>query len=176
MTKSLMDLKNVLYEMLTTLTQNGNKQDDPVQVTQQLGVQMSKAVQKDGVNIIQLQNVHMSLVVPHLIEGMKLIDELAFELPKEFVQVKQITHAPIQIEPIDADEEEDDDPIDTCCKFLYDQKIQWKEMQELMKARYAEYIRGEFEHVGEGADFLGIQRTYYSKILRAAKEEVQKDG
>jgi hypothetical protein len=162
MTKSLMDLKTVLYDMLTTLTKN-DTEGDPVAITQQLGIQMSKAVQRDGVNVIQLQNVHLSRIVPHLIDGMKLIDSIALGTPQEVIELKQIEHV--------VEEEEDDDPIDSCCKFMYDQGIKWKEMQELMKARYAEFVRGEFDHGSEAADFLGIQRTYYSKVLRAAKEK-----
>jgi hypothetical protein len=181
MTKSLMDLKAVLYDMLTAVTQNGENAN-PAKVTQQLGIQMSKAVQKDGINVIQLQNIHLNTVIPHLIEGMKLIDELQLTMRRdEIIEMKQIEMKQIEMKPIEMkpEEVEELDAIDAACKFLHNQSIGWKEMQELMRTRYAMYIRTQFETYKEGADFLGLQRTYFSKILKPPKvkeEEEKKEG
>jgi hypothetical protein len=34
--------------------------------------------------------------------------------------------------------DDDTDPIETCCSWLYENHINWQNMQDLMKARYLE--------------------------------------
>lgn len=64
-------LRGLLYDMLVGATDPG----DQVSVSQQLGVAISAAAQKQGVNIVQLQSLSINKLVVGVTAALKLLDE-----------------------------------------------------------------------------------------------------
>ena len=148
------EMKALLLGMLETAFQPAD-----IQATQQMGVNMSNAAKRDGVVIIQNQSVEVySRIMPSMVKALKLCDS--------FEPVAAIAHQPLQIAP---PVDEDPDPIDACCAFMYEQNIGWEAMQDLMKARYAEYVVGKNTTKIEAAKMLGIGPTYLCKITSLLK-------
>jgi hypothetical protein len=65
-------------------------------------------------------------------------------------------------------DDDDTDPIEACCAWLYENHIQWQDMQDLMKARYLEYVIGRFKTKTEAAQWLGVGSTYLCKLSKTA--------
>jgi hypothetical protein len=158
--QAIADLKALVLEMLEGAFQGGE-----VQATQQMGVNMSNAVKREGVVIIQNQNVEVyARIMPSMVKMLKLCDALEAGWRNQAV----IDLKPQQKElppPVDDD---DTDPIDACCSWLYDNHIQWQDMQDLMKARYLEYVIGRFRTKTEAARWLGVGSTYLCKLSKTA--------
>jgi hypothetical protein len=76
---------------------------------------------------------------------------------------------PQQKELLPPADDDDTDPIDACCSWLYDNHIKWQDMQDLMKARYLEYVVGRFRTKTEAARWLGVGNTYLCKLTKAAR-------
>lgn len=89
MTMQMIDtgrLRPLLYDILLGATDPG----DQMQLNQQMGVALSHAAQKGGVNIVQLQSASMNKVVAGVTTALKMLDERP-ELPEleEPVPVKE---------------------------------------------------------------------------------------
>lgn len=154
-------LKTILFELLENTIA-----PTPLDIaaTQQLGVNLSNGIKRDGVVIVQNQNVEIySRVVPSVIKALKLCD--SFPVIEAIQQPLQI------VASVDADT----DPIDECCAWLYENSVGWEDMQDLMKARYAEFVIGRKGTKSEAAKMLKIQPSYLSKItsLLSIKNKVK---
>ena len=161
------ELKMLLLEILESAFQNGD-----VHATQQMGVNMSNAVKREGVVIIQNQNVEvLARIMPSMVKTLKLCDAMesswrsqgAIELEPQHRQVPS---------PVDDD---DTDPIDACCAWLYENRITWQDMQDLMKARYLEYVIGHFKTKTEAAKWLGVGSTYLCKLSKTAAHALSRN-
>lgn len=74
MTMQMVDtglLRPLLYDILLGATDPG----DQVQMNQQMGVALSHAAQKGGVQIVQLQSASMNKVVSGVTTALKMLDE-----------------------------------------------------------------------------------------------------
>ena len=70
--QAIAELKMLLLEMLESAFQNGD-----VHATQQMGVSMSNAVKREGVVIIQNQNVEIyTRIMPLMVKTLKLCDAM----------------------------------------------------------------------------------------------------
>ena len=70
--QAIADLKALLLEILESAFQNGD-----VHATQQMGVNMSNAVKREGVVIIQNQNVEvLARIMPSMVKTLKLCDAM----------------------------------------------------------------------------------------------------
>lgn len=145
-----------MRELLLGILEAAFNQGD-VTATQQMGVSMSNSVKKDGVVIIQNQNVEVyARIMPSMVKAIRLCDSMT--IPAQIVEV--IDQTPIQIEHTAVD------PIEECCRHMYDEKMDWQEMQELMKARYLEYVIGRHETKTAAAKWLGVGPTYLCKMTK----------
>lgn len=158
--QAIADLKALLLEILETVFQNGD-----VHATQQMGVNMSNAMKREGVVIIQNQNVEvLARIMPSMVKTLKLCD--AMELSWRSQSAIELEPQQKQLPPpVDDD---DTDPIDACCAWLYENHINWQSMQDLMKARYLEYVIGRFKTKTEAAKWLGVGSTYLCKLSKTA--------
>jgi hypothetical protein len=158
--QAIADLKSLVLEMLEGAFQGGE-----VQATQQLGVNISNAVKREGVVIIQNQNVELyARIMPSMVKMLKLCDALESGWRSQAV----IELEPQQNELLPPTGDDDTDPIDACCTWLYDNHFKWQDMQDLMKARYLEYVIGRFRTKTEAARWLGVGSTYLCKLSKAA--------
>lgn len=164
MNSSLMELKSILFSIL----EESFKQSD-VTATQQMGVNLSNSIRKDGVVIIQNQNVEVyARIVPNIVKSIKLCDLIN----ENRVLIPEKTETIDITEVVDND---DTDPIKECCEWLFENKIGWIEMQELMRKRYMNHVISQFKTKADAAKFLKVGSTYLSK-LTVEKEAYRETG
>jgi hypothetical protein len=158
--QAIADLKALLLEILESTFQSGD-----VHATQQMGVNMSNAVKREGVVIIQNQNVEvLARIMPAMVKTLKLCD--AMESSWRSQAAIELETQQKQLPPsVDYD---DTDPIEACCSWLYENHINWQNMQDLMKARYLEYVISRFKTKTEAAKWLGVGSTYLCKLSKTA--------
>ena len=152
------ELKMLLLEILESAFQNGD-----VHATQQMGVNMSNAVKREGVVIIQNQNVEvLARIMPSMVKTLKLCDAM---------ESSWRSQAAIELEPQQKQlpppgNYDDTDPIDACCSWLFENTFNWQDMQDLIKARYLEYVISRFKTKTEAAKWLGVGSTYLCKLSK----------
>jgi hypothetical protein len=156
--QAIAEIKMLLLEILESAFRNGD-----VHATQQMGVNMSNAVKREGVVIIQNQNVEVySRIMPLMVKTLKLCDAAESDWRGQAV----IELAPQQKQLPQPAEDDDTDPIEACCSWLYENHVSWQDMQDLMKARYLEYVMGRFKTKTEAAKWLGVGSTYLCKLSK----------
>jgi len=141
---------NEMKELLLEILENVFKTPD-VTATQQLGVNLSTAVKREGVVIIQNQNVEvLSHIVPLITKGLRLCDEpiLIIQEPKE--EILQIT--------------ESKHPVIDYCRYLYDLNTNWEDMQTFTRDAYLSFVIEKYTTKTAAAKFLGVGSTYLSKL------------
>jgi len=160
MMQMVAELKTLLLEILESAFHNGD-----VHATQQMGVNMSNAVKREGVVIIQNQNVEvLARIMPSMVKTLKLCDAMESSWRSQDV----ITIDPQRPQLPPPGEEDDTDPVDACCSWLYDNHFKWQDMQDLMKARYLEYVISRFKTKTAAAKWLGVGSTYLCKLSKTA--------
>jgi hypothetical protein len=158
--QAIAELKALLLEILESAFQNGD-----VHATQQMGVNMSNTVKREGVVIIQNQNVEvLARIMPSMVKTLRLCDAMESSWRSQAAtelepQQKQL------LPPVDDD---DTDPIEACCAWLYENHTNWQNMQDLMKARYLEYVISRFKTKTEAAKWLGVGSTYLCRLSKTA--------
>jgi hypothetical protein len=158
--QTMAELKVILLEILESAFQGGD-----VQATQQMGVNVSNAVKREGMVIIQNQNVEVyARMMPSMVKALKLCDAMESSWRNQ-IEIN-IDPQPKQLPSTAADD--DPDPIEACCSWLFENQFKWQDMQELMKARYLEYVMGQFKTKTDAAKWLGIGSTYLCKLSKTA--------
>jgi hypothetical protein len=158
--QAIADLKTLVLEMLEGAFQCGE-----VQATQQLGVNMSNAVKREGVVIIQNQNVEVyAHVMPSMVKMLRICDALEASWRRQ-VEITVLPHQEQLAPPV---EESDADPIDACCSWHYKNQIDWQGMQDLMKTRYLKYVIERSKTKTEAAKLLGVGSTYLCRLSKTA--------
>jgi hypothetical protein len=165
--QTMAELKLILLEILESAFQGGD-----VQATQQMGVNVSNAVKREGMVIIQNQNVEVyARMMPSMVKALKLCDAMESSWRNQ-IEIK-IDPQPNQLPPTAADA--DPDPIEACCSWLFENQFTWQDMQELMKARYLEYVMGQFKTKTDAAKWLGIGNTYLCKLSKTATQALNQN-
>lgn len=132
----ILQLKSLLYDTLTL--ENGEAQAENISQHQQMGVSITKAISKEGVNIIQMpiQSVVSRDIIVNLVAALKLIDDMP------------------------------NDGLAGHIKAIASQNLTLEDFQANMKTMYiAEMIRQSIS-LTDAAKKLGVQRTYLSKLKR----------
>jgi len=161
------ELKMLLLEMLESAFQNAD-----VHATQQMGVSMSNAVKREGVVIIQNQNVEvLARIMPSMVKTLKLCDAMESSWRSQV----EVTVAPQHPQLPPPGDEGDTDPIEACCTWLYENHTKWQDMQDLMKARYLDYVIGRFKTKTEAARWLGVGSTYLCKLSKTATHAARRN-
>ena len=158
--QAIAELKALVLEMMESAFQGGE-----VQASQQMGVNMTHAVRREGVVIIQNQNVEVyARIMPSMVKMLKLCDALESRWrDQDAIELDPLpSRLPSAVEPVDVD------PLEACCAWLYENHFNWQDMQGLMKARYLEYVINRFRTRAEAAEWLGVGSTYLSKLSKTA--------
>jgi hypothetical protein len=167
MMQMIAELKMLLLEILESAFQNGD-----VHATQQMGVNMSNAVKREGVVIIQNQNVEvLARIMPSMVKTLKLCDAMESSWRRQ-VAITTDMQQPQLPPPV---VEDDTDPVESCCAWLYENHTKWQDMQDLMKARYLEYVINRFKTKTEAAKWLGVGSTYLCKLSKSAAHAVSRN-
>ena len=142
---------NEMKELLLEILENVFKSPD-VKATQKMGVSLSNSLKREGVVIIQNQNVEvLSHIVPLITKGLRLCDPvLITQEPKE--EILQIT--------------ESKTPVIDYCQYLYDLNTNWEEMQTFTKDAYLSFVIEKYTTKAAAARFLGMGSTYLSKLTK----------
>jgi hypothetical protein len=163
------ELKATLFEVLETGTQQGPE----ITATQQLGIQMTNAARRDGVTIIQNQNVQvMSRIMPLMVKALKYCDSIEHNYMRLLrSRIKSdpevIDVSPDQLDCMINDKPvEEDDPIEKCCQHFFERGVQWEDFQDQMKQRYLAYVYRQYRTKKETAQRLKIGETYMIKLSK----------
>ena len=157
---------NEMKELLLEILENVFKAPD-ITATQQMGVSLSNSLKREGVVIIQNQNVEvLSHIVPLITKGLRLCDP-----------VVQITYPPTEI--IKGETEgnpeilqiESLSPLEDACKYFYQRETKWQDMQTAMRDAYMSYVLSRFPTKTKAAKFLGVGPAYLSKLTSEKEEE-----
>lgn len=163
--QSVTDLKLLLLEILESAFQDGN-----VQATQQMGVSVTNAMKREGMVIIQNQNVEVfARIMPSIVKALRLCDAMESNR-RDPIEIKMDAQ-PKQLRSTAADA--DADPLDVCCAWLFENRIGWQEMQDLMRARYLDYVLNRFKTKNDAAKWLGVGNTYLCKLCKTVPHAVR---
>jgi hypothetical protein len=164
--QAIVELKALILEILESAFQNGD-----VSAVQQMGVSMTNAVKREGVVIIQNQNVEVyARIMPLMVKMLRLCDAIELNWRSQ----AEIEPAPQPKQLLSPAKDGCLDPVEACCSWLYQNHIQWQDMQDLIKARYLDFVVGQFKTKAEAAKWLGVGSTYLCKLsknLMAAENE-----
>ena len=161
-------LKSTLFDVLEA----GVQQDSEITATQQLGVQMTNAVKRNGITIIQNQNVQvMNRMMPLMVKALKYCERIESsygqflrEIVSRDTEVIEIRQPQEEVVCIAPDRSGHEDPIKTCCQDFFERGVQWQDFQDEMKQRYLAYVSKQFRTKQEAAKWLSIGATYISKL------------
>lgn len=158
------ELKTLVLEIMESAFQSGD-----VHATQQMGINMSNAVKREGVVIIQNQNVEVyARIMPSMVKMLKLCDAMESSWRNQV----EITVEPHQQQLPPPARDDDSDPVDACCSWLFENHVKWQDMQDLMKARYLEYVIDRSKTKTEAAKWLGVGNTYLCRLSKTAAHAV----
>jgi hypothetical protein len=161
------ELKALILEIMESAFQGGD-----VHATQQMGINMSNAVKREGVVIIQNQNVEVyARIMPSMVKMLKLCDAMESSWRNQI----EITVDAHQKELPPPAKDDDADPIDACCSWLFENHVKWQDMQDLMKARYLEYVIERSKTKTDAAKWLGVGNTYLCRLSKTAAHAVSHD-
>jgi len=154
------EMKAILLEILEMAFQPAD-----ITATQQMGVNMSNAVKRDGVVIIQNQNVEVyARIMPSMVKALRLCDS--------FEPAVAVAYEPLQIVKGETEGNPDlADIIQRVCRSMFDHEYRLETAQSVLKESYLEYVISQFKTKREAAEFLGVGATYLSKMTAGKEEE-----
>lgn len=156
--QAISDLKLLLLDILESAFQGAD-----VQATQQMGVSVSNAMKREGMVIIQNQNVEVyARIMPSIVKALRMCDAMESSCRGRFEI--DIDPQPKQLPSPAA--ETSADPMEACCAWLFENRIGWQGMQDLVRARYLEYVIGQFKTRTEAAKWLGVGSTYLCRLTK----------
>jgi len=165
MMQTVTDLKMLLLEILESAFQGGD-----VHATQQMGVNVSSAMKREGMVIIQNQNVEVyARIMPSMVKALKLCDAMESSSRS---QIEITLDSPPKQLP-STTEDDRPNPIEACCSWFFENQISWQDMQNLMRARYLEYVTGQFKTKTDAAKWLGVGSTYLCKLSKTVPRAVR---
>lgn len=176
------DLKPIIYNILTSLS-NGN---EAVKAAQNMDVQLSAAMKRDGVNIVQIQNVQLETVIPQLIDALKMIDQLEESTPliihenpllenlnNRLTAIECQPTAAITYEP---DEDVKPDIIDTFIAHVSDIGLDYRDIIDLIRVRMCEYLAYKKGGMDKAVNQMGVSKSSIYQSRRRLKERMEEDG
>jgi hypothetical protein len=167
MMQTVSDLKILLMEIMESAFQGGD-----VQATQQMGVSVSNAMKREGMVIIQNQNVEVyARIMPSMIKALKLCDAMESSSRNQIEIRVDPQPRPLASTAAVAGP----DPVEACCAWLYANRINWQDMQDLMRARYLEHVIGQFKTKTDAAKWLGVGSTYLCKLSKTVPQAVRQN-
>jgi len=151
------DLKLQLYELIEEVAagETGNNTNDAdITMQQNMGISLTKAIKKDGVNIIQIQSTHINKVIPKIINCLKIIDDIDHK--NEMIEYK-----PVKL--IEADTLQNNDlPSHLLFEFYeysYSNNYDCKKITDIAKVGYAQHLQKFLHKFNDVLDFMDISQS-----------------
>lgn len=157
----LIEVRKKLYDILTA---DADPQgDSPIKATQNMGVAMSNAIKKEGVTIIQMQNVVSKTVIHHVTEALRLLDTMELEQRLGEIEEAEAVEEVPQIEDTRATVED-----------FFDAAIQTgMSLDDLCKKVGGMYLLAMLDRyeVNEARRRLRIRQPRFDALLEETKNE-----
>lgn len=144
------ELKKLIYDTLTLGNDESDTQD--ISLVQKMGLNMTKAVSKNGIHLVQIQSVIDRKIAFNLVKVLKILDDC------EAIDVLEVKQLP-----------EVENSLTEHIAQLASQGISLKEFQKRMKKMYALEVLRQSDSMTDAAEKLKITRPYLS-ILKNKKE------
>lgn len=145
------NIKPIIYDIFKLLSSSN---DCAIDATQNLGVSLTNSVKKEGVNIIQIQNVKSESVIPKLIDVLQILDQVD-------TAPKMIPHQDAEVIQIEAS----DNPIDNMAQYIIDNKINVKRISDILKIRVYDLLVTDLTQENALKE-MGITRGAISQIRK----------
>jgi hypothetical protein len=110
--------------------------------------------------------------MPTMVKALRLCDALESN-GRNQIEVR-VDAQPRQL-PSAAALDADSDPVETCCSWLFENQVTWQDMQDLMRARYLEYVIGQFKTKTDAAKWLGVGSTYLCKLSKTVPHVIHQN-
>lgn len=174
------DLKPIIYEIIKAATCSN---DNAISATQNLGVNISNSMKKDGVNIIQLQNVNGESIIPRLIDALQLIDKLEFDNPPILLnpdtQLKNISYRldALECKPSQSDIQPEiieckppESIVDAFIKYIDENGFNLRDAVDLIKCTYYDFLSEKLLSKDDALKKMGISKATIYQSRRRLKE------
>ena len=159
--ENLARLKETMYEIITT-DNNPSQGSGEVKATQNMGLALSNSVKKDGVNIIQVQQVDNRQIINKTIEALRVIDDLQKAFSEQDMTYIEAEVVPLIEEKPEVDLIEYSNSIDVA----WEHSMSLGDFISQMKKAYIVKAIDSTGSTKEAADKLKISRTYISRLKR----------
>ena len=169
------DLKSALYELIEEVAagatkENANNAD--VQLQQNMGVNLSNAIKRDGVNIIQIQSMQINRIIPKIIDCLKIIDDVDYK--KETIEYKPMQQIENDIP------KNNDAPFHLLFEFFeysYSNNFDCQKITDFIKVGYSEFLKEILFKFKDVLDFMGISQTViYGSKSRLSEVKLENDN
>lgn len=162
----LTKLKELMYNIITC---EPDTTDPNISAKQGMGVNISNAIKKDGVNIIQMQNVTNHKVTTIAINSLRLIDEIvqntiineAEKHKKPNIEVIEESNNKITIEH-----------VIQVIEWLADKEYDLKFFDRFMRGLYAREIVDRTGSTIKASKILGVSQSQSSKLKREVEDAI----
>ena len=155
----LMTLKENMYDILDM--EDDDKDETNITANQGMGVQLTNAMKKDGVNIIQMQNVVNKKVTTNVVKSLRLIDKLMMGN----IQTTSVTEAkkPNRITM---------EHVLQVIEWLANKNLSLKNLDQLIRGMYVQEMVSKLGTTIKAAEVLDVSQSQVSKLKREANEAI----
>lgn len=154
-TTDLVALKNLLYDTLAADDEESTSTD--ITASQNLGVSLTNAIKKDGVQIFQLQSVVSKKVTNNIVKSLKIVDKLQDQERLPVSTSKELTM----------------DHVIQVIEWLASKKLPLKKFDKLMRGLYVTKVLSDCDNGALAAELLEVSGSQVHKLRRDGKEAIQ---
>ncbi|MCP4156687.1 MAG: hypothetical protein GY757_53735 [bacterium] len=164
-------IKGLLYDILNAGTQD----DGDVSVKQRMDVALSSAVRKDGVNMIQFQNVVTNKIVLKVTEALQILDRAMLDAPTLEAATMTITAPDLPETEEEVKEIAPENDLDLIMDQHLQGDVRLDEFLALMSGRYVAQALEHFNNKkGVAQTHLGISNVRLNRIMQRCGIEWQR--
>lgn len=156
----LTPVRNILYDILTA-EHDDKGNNGEVTAAQSMGVNLTNAVKKDGVNIIQLQSVVNVKVIKKVTDALRFLDDAQKQIEKECVIEAEVEKEEVKALP---------SPQPDFLIEMLDKRATLKDFVEVAERKYIAEAVTRFGDT-EAMRLLNIRKTRVEKALEYAEKE-----
>lgn len=153
-------VRQQVYDLLQDLANQETATD--INPTQNMGVNLSQAIKKDGVNIFQIQNVKIGITINKLVQIMKILDEDKEDEPIP-VQPKVVSENLIGYNPSSLKE---------MFQSFFDQQLDVRSVSDIFKVGYIDFLASKLGSIKQAVKVADFGQSSY----HVAKKRLESKG
>jgi hypothetical protein len=131
---------------------------------------MTNAVKREGVNIIQIQNVKMESIIPKIVDLLQMVDTLTLlQAPEINSGYRELINekAPLRIVGAGVCEESGhktpSDPQEAAlaplCEYAYARNLNDRQLVDLVRVFYVDFLTAELGEKKKALEFVGLSNS-----------------